>query len=103
MNSDNQIKEEIKTKFQSRRKSNSKISDRRNSQDKESIEDYSKVLEKLQKINISRDRAVRNQMNQLDPDNEFMKNPGMRVYSRKSQWRKQPSQSKMSECESQIK
>lgn len=72
------LKEELKGKLQIKRKSNPKISYRRGSKESEP-EDYSKVLEKLQKMNVSRDRAVRNQMNQLDPDNEFMRNPGMRV------------------------
>lgn len=97
------VQEELKAKFQIKRKSNSKISDRRKSKEAQPLEDYSKVIEKLQKINVSRDKAVRNQMNQLDPENEFMRNPGMRVCSRKSQCRKQPSQSKMADWDQQIK
>jgi hypothetical protein len=71
--------------------------------ERESIEDYSKVLKKLQKIGMSKDRAVRNQVHQLDAENEFMKNQGNRVYNRKSQCRRQPSQSKMSENEGNVK
>lgn len=63
--------------------------------ERQSIEDYSKVLKKLKKISVSKDRAVRNQVHQLDADHEFMKNQGIRGYSRKSQCRRQPSQSKM--------
>ena len=44
-----------------------------------------RLLNKLQKMGVSRERAVRNQVNQLDADNRFMKNPGDRGYSRKSQ------------------
>jgi len=68
--------------------------------ERKSIEDYSKMLKKLQKISISKDRAIRNQVHKLDAENEFMRNhANNRVYSRKSQCRKQPSQSKMTEYE----
>lgn len=96
--------EENRYRISIKRKSSGRISEEpATHREKESIEDYSKVLKKLQKISISKDKAVRNQVHQLDVENEFMKNQGNRVYNRKSQCRRQPSQSKMSENEGGVK
>lgn len=53
--------------------------------ERQSIDDYSKVLKKLKNFGVSKDRAARNLVHELDVDNQFMKNPGNVPHSRKSQ------------------
>lgn len=66
--------------------SSSRISEDLNTQrDQQILADYSKVIRKLQKVSVSRDRAIRNQVNQLEAEHKFVMNNGERGYSRKSQ------------------
>lgn len=66
--------------------------------ERQSIEDYSKVLKKLKKLGAIKDKAMRNLVNNLEIDSKFMKNQDNVPNSRKSQCRRQPSQSKMNEA-----
>ena len=53
--------------------------------DREKLEDYSKVIQKLKKLSVANDKGIRNQAHKLDGENVFMMNPVNRGYSRKSQ------------------
>ena len=63
--------------------------------ERQSVEDYSKVLKKLKKIGAG-SKQLRNKVHDLETENQFIQNQENALYSRKSQCRRQPSQSKIS-------
>ncbi|CAI2366540.1 unnamed protein product [Moneuplotes crassus] len=83
------------------RKNSARLSEEANThREKQSIEDYSKVLSNLKKLSACKDRGARNLGKELEVDHRFMKNHQDSIhYSRKSQCRRQPSQSKMNEAD----
>lgn len=53
--------------------------------ERQSIDDYSKVLNKLKKMGANKGKALRNIVNNIETDSKFMKNQESVLYSRKSQ------------------